>query len=153
MNELINNLHFSHEYWILVCPFITICIDFITGLINSWAKKEFQSSKMRTGLSKKVGEISILVLGEVFTAAFSLPSYFIQGIAIYIIIMELMSIFENIDKMGVPVPKFVKKVINNTADTVNNGDIQDINNLAQSMAKTVKSESQVSHDGQNEIDG
>ena len=152
MNELINNLHFSHAYWILVCPFIPICIDFITGLINSWAKKEFQSSKMRTGLSKKVGEISILVLGEVFTAALSLPSYFIQGIAIYIILMELMSIFENIDKMGVPVPKFVKKVINNTADTVNNGDIQDINNLAQSMAKTVKSESQVSHDGQNEID-
>lgn len=136
MNELINNLHFSHEYWILACPFITICIDFITGLINSWAKKEFQSSKMRTGLSKKVGEISILVLGEVFTAALSLPSYFIQGIAIYIIIMELMSIFENLDKMGVPVPKGVKKVINNTADAVTNGDIQDIDNLAKSMAKS-----------------
>jgi phage-related holin len=91
---------------------------------------------MRTGLSKKVGEISILVLGEVFTAALSLPSYFIQGIAIYIIIMELMSIFENLDKMGVPVPKGVKKAINNTADTVNNGDIQDIDNLAQRMAKS-----------------
>ncbi len=136
MNELINNLHFSHAYWILACPFITICIDFITGLINSWAKKEFQSSKMRTGLSKKVGEISILVLGEVFTSALSLPSYFIQGIAIYIIIMELMSIFENLDKMGVPVPKGVKKVINNTADAVTNGDIQDIDNLAKSMAKS-----------------
>lgn len=152
MNEIIRNLHFSHEYWILVCPFITICVDFMTGLINSWAKKDFQSSKMRTGLSKKVGEISIIVLGEVFTAALSLPGYFIQSIVIYIIIMELMSIFENLDKMGVPVPKSVKKVINNSADTVTNGSIQDINDLAKGMAKTVKSENQVSHDGQNEID-
>ena len=83
-----------------------------------------------------MGEISILVLGEVFTAALSLPSYFIQGIAIYIIIMELMSIFENLDKMGVPVPKGVKKVINNTVDTVTNGDIQDIDNLAKKMTKS-----------------
>ena len=35
------------------------------------------------------------------------------GIKIYIVIMELISLSENLDKMGVPLPKPLKKALRN----------------------------------------
>ena len=36
--------------------------------------------------------------------------------------MEIMSILENADELGIPVPKFVRDVINNVDDTLQHGD-------------------------------
>jgi hypothetical protein len=36
--------------------------------------------------------------------------------------MELVSIFENLDKMGVPIPKFVKKALRNASYKLENED-------------------------------
>lgn len=92
---------------------ILIGVDILTGLIYAWANKCFSSSKMRKGLSKKLGEIVIIVLGEIFSYAIGLPKYIMNGILFYIAFMELMSIIENLDKLGVPIPKQVKDRINN----------------------------------------
>ena len=35
--------------------------------------------------------------------------------------MEIMSILENADALGIPIPKFVKDVINNVDDQLQNG--------------------------------
>ena len=35
--------------------------------------------------------------------------------------MEIMSILENADALGIPIPKFVKDVINNANDQLQNG--------------------------------
>ena len=47
-----------------------------------------------------------------------------KGIVIYIAFMELMSIFENADKMGVPLPFFVKSLVNNIQDSIQNDDLK-----------------------------
>lgn len=132
--EVFESLHFTHEYWTVLLPCIMIAIDFITGLIYAWSSKTFESKKMRTGLTKKVGEISIIVIGEVFSFAFGLPRYIMAWIAFYIILMELMSVFENLDKMGVPIPKFIKDVVNNTSETILNDDVQDIKKKADEIS-------------------
>lgn len=116
MQEIIQNLHFSSDTWAVATPFILIGVDILTGLIYAWANQCFSSSKMRAGLSKKLGEIIIIVLGELFSFAVGLPKYIMNGILFYIGFMEFMSIIENLDKLNVPIPKFIKKVINNDVD-------------------------------------
>lgn len=113
MNEFnfIEQLRFANELWIFIVPTVLMAIDVITGSINAWAKKDFKSFKMRTGLVKKCGEITILTIGTLFKFAFGLPWYIVGGVAFYIIFMELISICENLDKMGVPIPKFISKAL------------------------------------------
>ena len=67
---------------------------------------------MRSGLTKKVGEIAILVIGELFSYGMRIPPFIMAGISAYIIFMEFMSIMENLKKMGVPIPGFISKVLN-----------------------------------------
>lgn len=111
--DIARYIHFSSDTWAVVLPLVLIGIDVLTGLIYAWANRCFSSSKMRTGLSKKLGEIVIIVLGELFSYAVGLPKYIMNGILFYIAFMELMSIIENLDKLGVPLPQSIKKRINN----------------------------------------
>ena len=102
-------------------------LDVFTGFINAYFKeKNFQSSIMRTGLTKKVGEIAIILTAIVVTYGLDIPMYLLKGLSLYIIIMELLSIFENADKMGVPIPKFVKVAINNVHQSIENDSAADI---------------------------
>ena len=108
----LNNFQFRNEFWILILPVSMMAIDFITGLLYAWSTETFKSKKMRSGLTKKVGEIAILVIGELFSYGMRIPPMIMAGISAYIIFMEFMSIMENLKKMGVPIPGFISKVLN-----------------------------------------
>lgn len=138
LREVLSNLHFQNDWWTLLLPCVMIGIDFVTGLIYAWASRTFQSSKMRTGLSKKAGELAILVVGEALSVALCLPKYIMAGVSIYIVIMELMSIFENLDRMGVPVPKAIRNVVNNTATTLTEKDYKEIAEQAVRINEEIK---------------
>ena len=108
----LNNFRFRNELWILILPVSLMAIDFITGLLYAWSTNTFKSKKMRSGLTKKVGEIAILVIGELFSYGMRIQPIIMDGISAYIIFMEFMSIMENLKKMGVPIPGFISKVLN-----------------------------------------
>lgn len=108
----LSNFKFTNELWILILPVSLMGIDFLTGLLYAWSTSTFKSKKMRSGLTKKVGEIAILVIGELFSYGMRIPPVIMAGISAYIIFMEFMSIMENLKKMGVPIPGFISKVLN-----------------------------------------
>jgi len=108
----LSNFKFNNELWILILPVSLMGIDFLTGLLYAWSTSTFKSKKMRSGLTKKVGEIAILVIGELFSYGMRIPPVIMAGISAYIIFMEFMSIMENLKKMGVPIPGFISKVLN-----------------------------------------
>jgi len=118
IGNIINEIHFANMLWLLLIPVAMMAIDIVTGLINAWATNSFQSARMRTGLAKKCGEIIIILIGMMFTYGMNLPRYILTGIAIYIIFMELMSVMENLKKLGVPIPAFISKVLNNVDETL-----------------------------------
>lgn len=118
----IGEIQFRNELWLFIIPGVLMLIDFISGLLNAWVKNEVKSSKMREGLVKKCGETLILIIGEMFTIAADLPIYIITSISGYIIIMELISICENLDKMNVPIPKFIKKALKSAEEKIQNDD-------------------------------
>lgn len=123
--QFISQFHFRNELWVLFIPLGLMTIDVLTGIIKAWAKNDFQSAIMRAGLAKKAGEIMILVVGELISYGLMLPDAIMNGISFYIIFMEIMSILENADELGIPIPKFVKDVINNVDDKLQHGDKKD----------------------------
>ena len=129
MHELMSTLQgfeFRNVFWYLILPLILMGFDVLTGFLNAWIRHEVKSAKLRAGLSKKVGELSILVIGELFTFALGLPSEVMKFLAFYIIFMELTSIIENLDKLGVPIPKSITKVINNDLTVLDNAEPEDV---------------------------
>lgn len=121
----LKSFHFTNAVWVLLIPVTLMGIDVITGYLKACVKHEVKSSRMREGLAKKFGEITILIIGKLFEYGLGIPKYILNIISLYIIIMELVSIAENLDKMGVPIPKFVKKRLGDIEDTVMNDDLPD----------------------------
>lgn len=125
--DIIKMLRFQNMVWVFILPLAMMGIDILSGLINAlWKEKNFQSSKMRSGLAKKCGEILIIVIGAFLMQAIGLPDKVLQSISAYIVFMELTSIAENLDKLGVPLPKFIKNAINNINHTIQNDEYEQI---------------------------
>ena len=112
-------IQFSASYWIFLVPMCLMLIDFATGIIHAWASKHLKSFKMREGLSKKAGELAILAIGEVFTVGMSIPLYVLTFLSAYIIFMAIVSICENLKKMGIKIPKFIDKALGNVEKEIN----------------------------------
>lgn len=126
--EMLQNFHFTNELWVLILPLALMVIDFLTGSINAWANNDFKSKKMRSGLNKKVGEIAIIVIGELFSYGLGLPEYIMNLVSGYIIIMELTSVLENLNKMGVPIPKFIADSLSNATNSLAKDDFETLAN-------------------------
>lgn len=102
--------------------------DVITGLWSSWATGTFRSSVMREGGKHKITLILVIVFGVLLDYAqtlvdigFSIPATLI--ICIYIIIMEIGSCKENINKAyDKAIPEEINDVIDNAVKKVVNED-------------------------------
>lgn len=122
ISEMLQMFQSTNNYRVLIVPFALMVFDFITGISHAWATGHLKSYRMRKGLNKKVGEITMIIIGCLFNWALNVPKYVIYGIVLYVIIMELISICENLDKMGVPIPKFIKKALRNAEYKIQNDD-------------------------------
>lgn len=114
--QIVGQFNFRNEWWVLFAPLILMAVDVLTGIVKGWVGKEFKASIMRAGLGKKAGEIAVLIIGEMLSYALSLPDIVMNLVSFYIIFMEFVSICENIDELGVPIPAFIKDTINNVDD-------------------------------------
>ena len=109
--KILAGLDFANDWWVLALPASLMLIDVLTGVIHAWVTGHLKSYRMREGLGRKCGELIALIAFELLTVGLSLPKYIITGISVYIIFMELVSLLENLDKLGVPLPKFVRKAL------------------------------------------
>lgn len=125
INALLEKIHFTSSLWVIAIPIILMTVDIFTGLINAWIKKEVDSSKLRKGLGKKIGEIATLFVGEIFIVGLNVSSMLVSGISIYLIVMELISICENLEKLGVPIPSFIRKALAVTNDNIVNDKLKE----------------------------
>lgn len=120
INELYNSMITAEHFRVLLVPFALMVLDFLTGVSHAWATGHLKSYKMREGLNRKFAEICIIAIGVLFRWAINLPDYIVIGLTIYVVIMELVSISENLDKMGVPLPKWVQKALRNAEYKIQN---------------------------------
>ena len=120
--DIIQNAQFRNEYWALIIPAVLMAFDILTGITAAWKTGHLKSYKMREGLSHKAGELCILLIGELFTYGLQLSQIFMVFVSFYIILMELISIAENIEKLGIWLPKFIKNAFLNAKEKLENDD-------------------------------
>ena len=121
ITEMLQNVSFQDPGWILLVPTCLMGFDVLTGVVHAWSTGHLKSYRMREGLGRKFGEITILCIGQIFTVGMNLPWYILPGISFYIIVMELVSICENLKKLGLPMPKFIDKALASMNDMILNG--------------------------------
>lgn len=102
MQEFFSNLNFSSIIWQIVTPLVFMVFDILTGYIQAVINKNVDSSIMRKGLLHKVLLIIIIAVGFLLDFTFNLKTISI-AICVYIIVMELTSILENLKKAGIDI--------------------------------------------------
>lgn len=120
--EALKDISFTHEYWVILLPPILMAADIITGWIQATINGTWDSTKMRKGLYRKGGELLILVLAYAIAMAIKLPFDIAAFIAGYIIIMEILSVCENLNQAGLPVPTWIVKRLGKVAKDMTEDD-------------------------------
>lgn len=100
IEQIINSLNFSSLLWQVFGTLIFMLADVISGFISALIQKNVDSQKMREGLLRKILLIMIISLSFIVQYTFGITSIS-KVVCIYIIIMEVVSILENIKKAGI----------------------------------------------------
>ena len=122
---MFENIKFTHDYWIFILPLIFMAVDILTGYLHAWHEHDIQSSKMRTGIVKKAGEMVAIMSCYILSVAITLPIDITKFFSILITFTEINSNIENLGLLGVPVPDWMHRRINNAIDEMNSGDLKD----------------------------
>ena len=110
-----NEITFTERYWIILLPAIMMAADILTGWIQATINGTWDSTKMRKGLYRKSGELLVILLAYFIYIAINFPIDIPAFIAVYIIVMELISVCENLNLAGLPVPTWIIKRLGKVA--------------------------------------
>lgn len=124
---------FGDAGWVVGAMAIFIALDIITGLLKAGKNCALSSSVGRQGLIHKVSELLAVLFG--FSLDFVVPKLvfsvtgvqtdiciFGLSIAFYIIIVEALSILENLGECGVSLPTFIAKRLGTYKKSIDDGD-------------------------------
>ena len=112
LKQLINFNQLQPEIRTGFIVLIFISFDILFGLLQALTNQTFQSSVMRQGLFHKLGEILCYLFGVVCDATLPMinilvPFSLASAITIYIVIMEIGSILENLSKISPVMAKYL----------------------------------------------
>lgn len=92
---------------------IGIVMDFATGIAKAYKENgKLSSSKLRDGGFKKCGIIFVVIMSLGLSKLFC-DTYFVitNSVIAYYIYTEIVSIIENLNEMGIPLPPIFIKII------------------------------------------
>lgn len=123
----------TYYFSILAVPIIVLMtvmvIDYITGMVSAWHNAELSSKKGVFGIIKKLCYLALVCVGMgvdwliysgMTQVGITMNYTVFLGIlvAIWLIINELISILENLNRIGVPLPKFITVIVKKLKNTV-----------------------------------
>lgn len=104
---------------------LTMICDYATGIAAAWIKNSLSSRVGIVGIVKKVCYLATVGVGVtadwVISTAFSSETdmhLFGLLVTVWLVINELISILENLSKIGVPMPKFLTTLIEHLSSAV-----------------------------------
>ena len=95
----------------LNCLLIAIVLDYITGIIKAYIKKELSSEVGLKGILKKVGVLIVVMLGVLVDRVTGNTGAVRTLVIYYFVANEGLSIIENLGAAGVPIPAKLKKAL------------------------------------------
>ena len=108
---------------------VVMVLDYATGIAAAWSCKLLSSRVGVKGIVKKVAYLALVAVGMVVDYLISsallrvgvdiqINYCFGVMISVWLIINELLSILENLGKLGIPLPDFLLKAIERLRDGV-----------------------------------
>lgn len=94
IEQILKDLNFTTIFWQITATLIFIVSDIVVGVLCAIIKKELDSQKMREGLLRKMLLLIIVGLSFVIQQAFFNMNAISKFVCGYIIIMEIISIFD-----------------------------------------------------------
>lgn len=104
----INEIMHSMTFWIFIS---VIVIDILTGKAKALKYHVLDSSVGLNGTMKHMVVIIIAVTISIFTRVAGLPEFSV-GVKLFFVFEYLTSIIENLDLLGIPLPKFATQYFN-----------------------------------------
>ena len=120
--EITEEIHYSHDYWIFLLPLVLIASDVVSGWIQATITRTWDSTKMRKGLFRKGGEMLVVVIAWIVGIAVPMDINIAVFFSAYIVLMELVSVIENLDLAGIPMPVWIIKRLKKTMQNLTDGD-------------------------------
>ena len=110
LDTALDTVQYTHQYWIFLMPLILAGADIVTGWIQASINATWDSTKMRKGLFRKGGELLVVVIAFVTEYALEVAAHahIATFASVYIIVMEALSVLENLDQAGVPIPPIIR---------------------------------------------
>lgn len=95
----------------LSCLLIAIVIDYLSGIIKAYVRKELSSNIGLKGILKKVGILCVVALAVLFDRIAGATGAIRTLVIYYFVANEGLSILENLGAAGVPIPAKLKKAL------------------------------------------
>lgn len=117
----------------LIVPVLVLLVfmilDYATGMVRAWRARELSSKVGVDGIVKKVGYMVLIAVAmgvdyliwsglTAVNVSVTCQLWFGMLVSIWLIINEMISILENLGRIGVPIPEFLKKIINRLKSSV-----------------------------------
>jgi len=106
---------------IIVAVVVMLC-DYLSGMAAAWTRSELSSRTGIVGIVKKVAYFLVIAVGIVVDWVVQAAAdrvgidagnfcYFALLVTLWLIVNECISILENVEEIGAPVPAFLMSVI------------------------------------------
>jgi toxin secretion/phage lysis holin len=90
---------------------VFVIIDWLTGWAAAWINGELRSRIGYYGIARKVAIFLMVVVSHFIDMALGGLQYFQNAVIFFYLANELLSIIENVGRMGVPVPQVLRGAI------------------------------------------
>ena len=104
-------LFFGESMGLLVALFWMAAIDYGSGLVAGYTEKTLSSKIGFKGIAKKVMIFVMVALAHQVDSALGTKNMFRDATIVFYMANELLSIFENAGRMGVPVPERLMQAV------------------------------------------
>ena len=123
---------YFHVLLIPLCVLTAVMLmDYISGMAAAWSTKTLNSRAGVAGIVRKVGYLALVAVGMavdyLITSALlqvradlQINDCFGMTVTIWQIINELISILENLGRIGIPLPDFLVRIVKRLKNNVDN---------------------------------
>ncbi|MBA4495090.1 holin family protein [Paenactinomyces guangxiensis] len=90
---------------------ILMVIDYLSGLLAGWVGGKLSSKTGREGIARKVLMPVLVAVAHFVDVILGTGTVFRDGMTIFYLVNEILSIVENVGRAGLPVPEKFKQAI------------------------------------------
>lgn len=116
----------------IIILMVMMVLDYLSGMAVAWIQNNLSSKIGAKGIIKKVGYMGLIVVAMgadylIYSGIIaanidiSYNMWFGLLVAVWLIINEMISILENLSKLGVPIPDFMTKLIKRLKNAADGG--------------------------------